>query len=128
MQEGVTARRACHILSVSPSTLYYTPVPDRNAELRRRLRGVARPGIGYRMARALILPQWQSEFGALNAKRVYRLWKEEHLAHRKSVMKRRTGAAVPLAATRANQVWCLDFCHDACLNGSKLKVLAVKDQ
>ena len=129
MQQGVKARRACHILSVSPSTLYYIPAPDRNQELRQRLREVARPGIGYRMARALILPQWQSEFGALNPKRVYRLWKQEHLARKKTCRKkRRTGATVPLAATRANQVWCLDFCHDACLNGSKLKVLAVKDE
>lgn len=28
----------------------------------------------------------------------------------------------------AGALWCLDFCHDACLNGSKLKVLAVKDE
>ncbi len=128
MQQGVKARRACHILSVSLSTLYYAPAPDRNEELRQRLREVARPGIGYRMARALILPRWQREFGALNPKRVYRLWKQENLARKKTRKKRRSGAAVPLAATRANQVWCLDFCHDACLNGSRLKVLAVKDE
>ena len=128
MQHGVTARRACQILSVSASTLYYVPAQDRNQELRHRLREVARPGIGYRMARALILPEWQREFGALNPKRVYRVWKKEHLALHKARRKRRTGATVPLAATRANQVWCLDFCHDACLNGSKLKVLAVKDE
>ena len=53
MEHGITARRACHILSVSASTLYYIPAPDRNHELRRRLRAVARPGIGYRLARAL---------------------------------------------------------------------------
>ncbi len=128
MQQGVTARRACHILSVSASTLYYTPAPDRNEELRQRLREVARPGIGYRMARALLLTEWESEFGALNPKRVYRLWKEERLTRKKTRKKRRTGATVPLAATRANQVWCLDFCYDACLNGSKLKVLAIKDE
>lgn len=128
MQQGVTARRACHILSVSASTLYYTPAPDRNQELRQRLREVARPGIGYRMARALVLPEWKSEFGALNSKRVYRLWKEERLTRKKTRKKRRTGATVPLAATHVNQVWCLDFCYDACLNGSKLKVLAVKDE
>lgn len=124
MQQGVTSRRACHIMAVSASTLYYMPAPNRNEELRQRLREVARPGLGYRMARALLLPQ----FGVLNHKRVYRLWKQERLARKKTRKKRRTGATVPLAATRANQVWCLDFCHDACLNGSKLKVLAVKDE
>jgi putative transposase len=110
MKEGVTARRACHIMTVSASTLYYRPAPDRNEQLRKRLREVARPGLGYRMARALVLPQ----FGVLNHKRVYRLWKQERLARKTTRKKRRTGATVPLAATRANQVWCLDFCHDAC--------------
>jgi len=128
MQQGVTTRRACHIVVVSPSMLYYTPASDRNKELRQRLREVARPGIGYRMARALVLPEWKRKFGALNSKRVYRLWREERLTRKKTRKKRRTGATVPLAATHANQVWCLDFCYDACLNGSKLKVLAVKDE
>jgi len=108
--------------------LYYTQAPDRNHELRQRLREVARPGIGYRLARALILPAWEREFGSLNHKRVCRLWKQEKLARKKTRKKRRTGTSVPLAATAPNQVWCLDFCHDACLNGSKLKVLAVKDE
>lgn len=42
----------------------------------------ARRGIGYRMARALILPEWQGEFGALNPKCVYRLWKAERLTRK----------------------------------------------
>jgi len=50
------------------------------------------------------------------------------LARKQTRKKRCTGATVPVAATRANQVWCLDFCHDACLNGTRLKVLAVKDE
>ncbi len=124
MEKGVTARRACHIMAVSTSTLYFAPAADRNHELRQCLRQVARPGIGYRLARALVLPQ----FGQLNHKRVYRVWKQEQLARKKTRKKRRSGATVPLAATRANQVWCLDFCHDACLNGTKLKLLAVKDE
>jgi transposase InsO family protein len=124
MEHGVTVRRASHIMGVSTSMLYYAAAPDRNAELRKCLRAVARPGIGYRMAQALVLPR----FGNLNHKRVYRLWKQEQLARKPVRKKRRTGATVPLAATRANQVWCLDFCHDACLNGTKLRVLAVKDE
>jgi len=119
MEQGVTARRACHIMAVSTSTLYYASAADCNHQLRECLRRVARPGIGYRLARALVLPQ----FGKLNHKRVYRVWKQEQLARKKTRKKRRSGKTVPLAATRPNQVWCLDFCHDACLNGTKLKVL-----
>lgn len=111
-------------MEVSTSSLYYTPAPDRNKELRECLRAVVRPGIGYRMARALVL----TTFGVLNHKRVYRLWKQEQFARKKHRKKRRSGARVPVTATRANQVWCLDFCHDACLNGTRLKVLAVKDE
>ena len=127
MQAGLTTRRACHIMGVSTSMLYYARAPERNQELRERLRAVARPGIGYRMARALVLLQ-SPQMGQLNHKRVYRLWKEEQLTRKKTRKKRRSGAKVPLAATGANQVWCLDFCHDACLNGTRLKVLAIKDE
>ena len=109
---------------LSTSTLYYEPAEDKNQILAQRLREVARPGIGYRMARALLIP----EFGVLNHKRVHRLWKEAKLVRKPKVSRKRTGKTVALAATGANQVWCLDFCHDACINGTKLKVLAVKDE
>ena len=90
---------------------------------------MARPGVGYRMARALVLPQWEREFGPLNAKRVYRVWKSCQLAKpTKRRKKRHTGQTVPLATTGPHQVWCLDFCHDACLNGDRFKVLALKDE
>jgi putative transposase len=42
--------------------------------------------------------------------------------------KRRSGAKVPCHAAAPNQVWCVDFCYDACLNGQQLKILAVKDE
>ena len=35
---------------------------------------------------------------------------------------------MPHAPTTPNEVWCLDFVHDACLNGTQLKVLAVVDE
>ena len=46
----------------------------------------------------------------------------------KRYRKKRTGETVPLSAERPNHVWCLDFVFDACLNGTKLKILAVKDE
>ena len=66
-------------MNLSTSMLSYTPSPDRDAELREGLRRVARPGIGYRLAQALLVPQ----FGVLNHKRVYRLWKQERLSLKK---------------------------------------------
>ena len=69
------------------------PSPDRNGALRECLRAVARLDIGYRLARALLLPQ----FGVLNPKHIYRLWKQERLALKKHTRKRHSGAKVPLS-------------------------------
>lgn len=124
MQLGLSVRRACHLASLSTSSLYHQKAPDKNQHLLRRMKEVARPGQGYRLVRAAALP----EFGTLNPKRVYRLSKLAKLARPTKRKKKRTGNTVPLAAKKPNQVWCLDFCHDACLNGTKLKILAVKDE
>lgn len=133
MAAGLSTRRACHLMSVSTSLLYCTGEDDsaaalQDAQLRERLFAVARPGIGYRMARALILPAWEAEFGPLNAKRVYRVWKECRLLCPRKSKKRRSGQSVPLAATGIDEVWCLDFVFDWCLNGTLLKILALKDE
>jgi putative transposase len=124
MGRGVTARRACEIVAVSTAAPYRKRAEDKDAALRARLRCVWRPNMGYRMAHALL----RGEFAPLNVKRVYRLWKEERLGRVKRYRKRRTGSPVPLSADRPNQVWCVDFCFDWCLNGSKLKILSVKDE
>jgi transposase InsO family protein len=124
MQRNVTARRACNIVGVSTAALYTKPAPDKDALLRERLREVWKVNMGYRFAHALL----KDEFAPLNVKRVHRLWKEEKLGRVKRYRKKRTGSSVPLSATAPNEVWCLDFCHDACLNGTKLKVLAIIDE
>lgn len=124
MERGVTARRACSMCSISSAALYRRKAPDKDAVLRERLRAVWRPNMGYRMAHALV----KAEFAPLNVKRVHRIWKEERLGRMKRYRKKRTGSSVPLGATSPNSVWCLDFCHDACLNGTKLKVLAIVDE
>ena len=124
MERGVTARRACRIVAISTAGLYRRAAPDKDGVLRDRLRGVWRPNMGYRMAHALVKP----EFVPLNVKRVHRVWKEEKLGRMKRYRKKRTGKTVPLAAEHPNHVWCLDFCFDACLSGTKLKILAIVDE
>jgi putative transposase len=80
--------------------------------------------MGYRMAHALV----RDEFAPLNVKRVHRIWKLEKLGRMKRYRKKRTGQTVPLSAMRPGHVWCLDFVFDSCLNGTKLKILAIKDE
>lgn len=121
---GLGVRRACHIVGIATSSLYHRPVSDRNETLKRRLGEVARPGAGYRAA-------WDAlrhEFAPLNAKRVYRLWKELGLGLKVRIKKKRTGMSVLCKATGPNHTWCLDFCFDSCLNGTRIKILAVIDE
>lgn len=124
MEREVTARRSCYIVGISTCALYRKEVPDKDALLKERLLSVWRPNMGYRMAHAFV----KEEFAPLNVKRVHRVWKEERLGRIKRYRKKRTGSLVPCAATGPNEVWCLDFCFDSCMNGTKLKILAVKDE
>lgn len=121
---GLSERKACRLMRL-PRSVVKTPVSDgRDEPLREALRRVWRPNMGYRTAHALVRP----EFAPLNVKRVHRLWKLEKLGRVKRYRKKRTGNPVPLCAQARNQVWCVDFCFDACLNGTRLKVLAIKDE
>lgn len=124
LDAGISVRKACLLVGLSRRGLSLTPAPDTNAKLKERLRALWRPNMGYRMAHALVKP----EFAPLNVKRVHRIWKEERLGRMKRYRKKRTGSSVPLESLRPNHVWCVDFVFDSCLNGTKLKVLAIKDE
>ena len=125
MDAGLSERKACDYVGIRRSSRRYEPRADRNAALRARLRELAKPGVGYRQAWARL----GNEFKGVNMKRVHRLWKEEKLQlRRRKTRKIKTGKTVLMKSERPNHVWCLDFCFDSCLNGTKLKILAVIDE
>lgn len=125
MDAGLSERKACDYVGIQRSSRRYVRRPDRNAALRAGLREMAKPGVGYRQAWARL----RHQFPGLNVKRVHRLWKEEKLQlKRRKTRKFKTGATVPMKAEHPNHVWCLDFSFDACVNGTKLKILAVIDE
>jgi putative transposase len=76
--KGVSKRRACQILRLGRSSLYYRPREDRDGALRQRLRELAldHPRYGYRRAWAML----RREGWSVNLKRVHRVWKELGLA------------------------------------------------
>ena len=76
--KGVSKRRACQILRLGRSSLYYHPREDRDGALRQRLRELAldHPRYGYRRAWAML----RREGWSVNLKRVHRVWKELDLA------------------------------------------------
>lgn len=110
-------------MRISSSSLRYLP-RAKDQTLRGRILEVLRPGMGYRGAWATL----RGEFEPLSPKRVHRIWKELRLNVRPRPRKRRKGMPMPDAPTGPNQLWCLDFVHDTCLNGSRLKILAVVDE
>lgn len=123
-REGLSLRRSCRAVGISGSSMRYAPRPDKDGPLKARIQETLRPGTGYRTAWA----ELRGEFEPLNPKRVHRLWKEMRLGVRPKARKRRKGSPMPDAPTAPNEVWSLDFVHDSCLNGTRLKVLAVIDE
>ena len=69
----------------------------------------------------------------VNAKRVYRLWRENGLSHRPKARKRRrigssANSCVRLRPTFPNHVWSYDFLFDATADGRRLKWMSVIDE
>ena len=87
------------------------------------------PRFGYRQITRLL----RSEGWQVNAKRIYRLWRQEGLkVPKKPVKRRRLGSAhggiVRRKAEHRNHVWSVDFIFDRTTNGRSLKMLVVIDE
>jgi len=66
----------------------------------------------------------------VNAKRVYRLYRDMGLQLRHKTPKRRVKAKLRedrRPATRSNETWAMDFVHDQLATGTKLRVLTIID-
>ena len=81
---------------------------------------------GYRRIHVLL----RREGWDVNAKRIYRLYKEMGLQLRHKPPKRRVKAKLRegrCAASCSNEVWAMDFVHDQLATGPKLRILTVVD-
>ncbi len=128
MEKELSQRRACQLVCL-PRSSYAYPAHPRNDEgvvecLKKIIQ--AHPRYGYRRAWAAL----RREVGAINHKRVHRLWKLHQLGipHRPRRRKRLVVTAAPPKATAFNQVWTYDFVFDACTNGQKLKILTIVEE
>ena len=128
----LSQRRVCQAFGFDRSSIRYTQTPgqqERDQALLQQLRGLAHehPSFGYRRVVALLKRTNQ----AANAKRVQRLWKLGGLSlPRRRPKKRHSQATQRLVdqVARPNQVWCYDFVHDQCINGTALKMLTIEDE
>jgi len=123
----VSERRALRVTGWPRSTHRHQSRAKDQTPLRMRLRELAsgRPRYGYRRLTILL----RREGWHVNAKRVYRLYREEGLTVR---IKRRKKLASharvrPVAASRVNDRWSMDFVTDSLSDGGKIRVLTVID-
>lgn len=124
----VSIRRACEALQAERSSYHYKGRRTDPAALKRRIKEIAgrRVRYGYRRITVLL----KREGWPINAKRIYRLYRELGLQLRNKTPKRKVKAKLRedrQAATRPNDVWAMDFLHDQLFDGRKIRILAVID-
>ena len=121
-------RRACGLVGMTRWSNRYQSCRDPQDDLRQRLRELAgsRPRYGYRRLTVML----RREGRKVNAKRVYRIYREENLGVRTAKRKRRSAhLRVPLAEPqRPNQRWSMDFVSDRLADGRWFRILTVVDQ
>ena len=122
----VSQRRACRAAGFSRSAAQYRCQPRDDAGLRARLKALAEqyPRYGYPTLHAML----KAEGRVINAKRTYRLYREEGLQVRTKKRKKLTRPRVPLAVPSGpNERWSMDFVSDQLANGRRIRVLNVVD-
>ena len=124
----VSIRRACSCLRIDTSLYHYKSKRGDQAALKARIKEIAatRVRYGYRRVHVLL----RREGWPVNAKRIYRLYKELGLQIRNKTPKRRVKAKLREDRTEAvhsNDVWAMDFVHDQLATGRKIRVLTVVD-
>jgi putative transposase len=125
-EHSLSERRACKLLGVDRTSYRYEPRPDEAAALRQELLMLARqkPRYGYRRLGVLLARRgW-----TVNHKRLYRLYREEHLAVRRLKRKRLLRPAQPVSQLDyANQEWAMDFVMDSLASGRGFRALTLLD-
>jgi putative transposase len=125
-EHGVSERRACKLLEIDRSSYRYEPQPDDDAKIREELIALARqkPRFGYRRLGVLL----ERRGYAVNHKRLYRMYREEHLAVRRLKRKHVARPAAALAnLSNANQEWSMDFVADGLATGRALRIFTLVD-
>ncbi|ORE91080.1 integrase catalytic subunit [Stappia sp. 22II-S9-Z10] len=110
---SVSIRRACAAIRFDPKTYRYASRRPGQAALEKRIREICetRVRFGYRRVHVLL----RREGWNVNAKRIYRLYKEMGMQLRNKTPRRRVKAKLRedrTAAVRPNDVWAMDFVHD----------------
>lgn len=126
--EGLSERRACTLAGQPRTTQRYRIRPKNDGALRSRIRALSVRWPRYGTPRLTLLIR--NELGAVNHKRIERIYREEKLQlPRKRKGKRRgTATREPLAnPTRPNECWAMDFVSDSFESGGRFRTLTLID-
>lgn len=131
-QLNVSQRRACRALGQPRSSQRYErKIKGDEAAIEKRMLELVRkhPRRGYRLIGAML----RREGFKVNFKRVYRLWRKNHLkVPQRKVKKRSVGVSengiTRLSSTYPNQIWTWDFIFDRTMDGRSMKWLSVVDE
>jgi putative transposase len=128
LSQGVSERRACHLMGIGRSSARYQAHPRDDEPLLKRLQEIKQKQPRFGIARAHATLRAAGE--TLNHKRVERVWRKYSLQVRRRHKRRKikTGHSVPGKAERPNHVWSYDFLEDALLSGRRVRILCVLDE
>lgn len=125
-RRNISERRACRLLSFSRSAMW-RPLQGREDDvLRQRLKQLAEryPRYGYPTLHDML----RIEGLVVNAKRTYRVYREEGLQVRTKRRKKLQRPRVPmLVPDRVNRRWSIDFVSDQLASGRRFRVLNIVD-
>jgi len=126
-QKSYSQRRACALIGLHPKTYRYASTRPDDLALRAKLRELAsqRRRFGYRRLGRML----ERQGSRLNAKKLYRLYKEERLTVRKrGGRKRALGTRAPMTIPQdRNLRWSLDFVADTLVSGRRFRILTLVD-
>lgn len=125
---GISSRRACRLVRLHRSVLYYRSVKDPQQALRLRMREIAQSRVryGYRRIHVLL----RREGWHVGKNRVYRLYGEESLQLRSKLPKRRKMVVTRrerYVPRQSNQAWSMDFVSDQLTSGERFRALTIVD-
>jgi len=124
---GHSVRHACELVGLHRNVFKYKPEPTNDEPLKKRIKEIALEKRRYGSPRIQNL--LRREGFKVNHKKTERIYKESELSLRAKKRKKMVSTVrMPLIqATQPNEIWAMDFVHDALLYGRRFKVLTVID-
>lgn len=126
--EGLSERRSCKLIELNRATYRYKPTAKDDGCVRERMRilAVQRPRFGAPRLTVLL----RQEFGAVNHKRVERIYREESLQLPRKRGKKRgvsNRANILIVPGEPNERWSMDFMSDSLCDGRRFRILTIVD-